>query len=199
MRGFEHRLGRPALVVAAAAASAFLLAGCGGSSSATPTFPTIAPARTFQLAGFEPAGAVQAGKPTRIAFQIDQPSGAALTSYRRGAGPHTGVHLIIVRDDLGAIVHRHPPIAANGRLSETVTFPTPGRYRLVVDAYPNTTGPQRNFQLFRWITVAGKHKAQPLPPFSASETVGGYRFSIAGKPHLRALQASFMTIAVTGP
>ena len=99
------------------------------------------------------------------------------------------MHLIIVRDDLGAIVHRHPPIGANGRLSETVTFPTPGRYRMVVDAYPNTTGPQRNFQLFRWITVAGKHKAQPLPPFSASETVDGYRFSIAGKPRLKALQA----------
>ena len=64
MRGIGHRLGRPALPVAAAIAAAFLLAGCGGSGSATPTFPTIAPARTFHLAGFQPAGAVQAGKPT---------------------------------------------------------------------------------------------------------------------------------------
>ena len=29
-----------------------------------------------------------------------------------------------------------------------LTFAKPGPYRVVVDAYPNTTGPQRNFQLF---------------------------------------------------
>jgi hypothetical protein len=201
MRWLGFRLGRPALLAgpAAVAASAFLLAGCGGSGSATPTLPTIPAARTFRLADFQPAGAVQPGKPATVSFRIDQPSGAPLTNYKRGAGPHTGVHLIIVRDDLGAIVHRHPPIGADGRLSESIVFPTPGRYRIVVDAYPNTTGPLRNFQLFRTITVAGEHKAQPLPPFAASEKVGGYRFAIAGKPRLKALQAAFMTMTVKGP
>jgi hypothetical protein len=199
MRGFGHRLGRPAALIPAAVAAASLLAGCGGSGSATPTLPAIPAARTFHLASFEPAGVVRAGRPTTVAFRIDQPSGAPLTDYKRGAGPHTGVHLIIVRDDLGAIVHRHPPIGAGGRLAQAITFPTPGRYRMVVDAYPNTTGPQRNFQLFRWITVAGKHKSQPLPPFAPSETVGGYRFTIEGKPRLEALQAGFMNITVRGP
>jgi hypothetical protein len=199
MRGFGHRLGRPAALVPAAAAAAFLLAGCGGSGSSAPKFPTIQAARTFQLAGFEPAGTAKPGVPTTVAFTIRQPSGAPLTDYKRGGGPHTGVHLIVVRSDLGAIVHRHPPVGPDGRLSEKVVFPTPGRYRVVVDAYPNTTGPQRNLQLFRWITVPGKHRSQPLPPYAGTQTVGGYRFSIAGKPRLKALQANFMTIHVTGP
>src|SRR5437868_1418396 len=202
MRGFGHRLGRPAALVPAAIGAALLLAGCGGSGSAAPKFPTIQAARTYRLAGFQPTGAVQAGRPTTLSFTIDQPSGRPLTSYRRGAGPHTGVHLILVRSDLGAIVHRHPPVGADGRLEEKVVFPTPGRYRLVVDAYPNThsqgfLGPQGNFQLFRWVTVAGQHRAQPLPPFQRSETVAGYRFTVAGTPRLHAIQASLITISVT--
>ena len=36
--------------------------------------------------------------------------GTTLTKFRRGPGPHTGVHLIYVRDDLSTIVHHHPPV-----------------------------------------------------------------------------------------
>src|SRR3954452_16156869 len=109
MRGFGHRLRRRAALVPAGVAAALPLAGCGGSGSATPTLPTIPAARTFHLAGFEPRGAVRAGKPTTVAFRIDQPSGAPLTNYKRGAGPHPGAHLIIAGDDLGAIAPRPPP------------------------------------------------------------------------------------------
>jgi hypothetical protein len=172
-------------------------AGCGGSSSSG--FPTIQPARTYELTGFEPAGTVRAGRPTTVSFVIRQPSGEPLTQYKHGPGPHTGIHLIIVRSDLGAIIHRHPPVAADGRTSERVVFPTPGRYRMVVDAYPATTGPQTNFQLFRWITVAGRHVAQPLPPFRRSEVVGGYRFTIEQTPHLHAIQAALLKVDVAGP
>jgi hypothetical protein len=172
-----------------------VVAGCGSSS---PPSITIGAARTFQLARWSPAE-VRAGVPTTLSFRIDQPSGAALTRYRTGSGPHTGVHLIIVRSDLGAIIHLHPPVGPNGRLTEHVVFPTPGEYRVVVDAYPNTTGPQRNFQLFRWLKVGGEHKAQPLPPFTRTKVVDGYRFAIDRRPDLKALQANFMTIHVTGP
>jgi YtkA-like len=34
------------------------------------------------------------------------PSGKPLTQYKTGPGPHTGVHLIIVRDDLAYIIHQ---------------------------------------------------------------------------------------------
>jgi len=53
------------------------------------------------------------------------PSGQPLTQYKTGSGPHTGVHLIIVRDDLRYIIHQHPPVGPDGRLSQTVTFPAP--------------------------------------------------------------------------
>ena len=95
----------------------------------------VGAARTFRLAQFTPA-TFEPGKPQQISFTIEQPSGAPLTSYRTGPGPHTGVHLIIVRSDLGAIVHKHPPIGADGRITEEITLPTPGRYRVVIDAYP---------------------------------------------------------------
>ena len=83
------------------------------SLSGTPTV-TIGAARTFHLAGYSLTDAV-AGKPARLSFTVDQPSGAPLTAYRTGPGPHTGVHVILVRQDLGAIVHHHPPVAADGR------------------------------------------------------------------------------------
>src|SRR5262245_27215570 len=97
---------KPALL---ACAAVLLVAGCAGSSR--PTVPTIGLARTFALSGFTPTRVAHPG-PTKIAFTVKQPSGATLTQFRRGAGPHTGVHLIIVRRDLGLIIHRHPPIAA---------------------------------------------------------------------------------------
>jgi hypothetical protein len=186
------------LSIVAALASVLVLAGCGGSSSA-PQTPTIQPARTFALDGFEPSGEAAPGTPTTVSFTIRQPSGAPLTNYRRGAGPHTGVHLIFVRSDLGAIIHHHPPIGADGKIDDTVTFPTPGTYRLVVDAYPNLAGPLRNFQLFRSVQVKGTAPKQPLPPFRSSEVVDGFKFTIHGRPNLRAIQAGTLDMTVTDP
>jgi hypothetical protein len=176
------------------------LAACGGgSSSSTPPTPTIQPARTYRLAGFEPAGKVPAGRPVKLSFTIEQPDGKPLTSYRHGAGPHTGVHVIVVRGDLATIVHRHPPVAANGRISETLTPLQPGPYRVVVDAYPNVAGPQRNFQLFGTFRVAGNYRPQPLPPFRQTAVVDGFRFHLQSVPRLKAIQAGFLTITVTDP
>src|SRR5205807_335995 len=138
-----------------------VLAGC--SSTSHVSAPTIPPALTFQLTGFEPAQRVQPGRPTTLAFTIDQPSGAPLTRYRRGPGPHTGVHLIVVREDLaGPMIHHHPPVGTDGHVSDRMTFATPGRYRVLIDVYP-ASGPQRNFQLFRTIEVAGAYNPPPIP------------------------------------
>jgi hypothetical protein len=174
-----------------------VLGGCGGSSKSG--FPTIQAARTYSLAGFRPGAPVAARKPVRVAFAIRKPDGKPLTSYRRGAGPHTGVHLIIVRRDLSTIVHRHPPIAADGTISESVTFAEPGPYRVVVDAYPNTTGPQRNFQLFGSLRVKGAYEPKPLPAYRSTVTVDGYHVTLHGRPSLHAIQAGFLTITVSDP
>ena len=43
-------------------------------------------AHTYRLAGFQPAGKVEAGKPAKIAFTIEQPNGKPLTAYKRAPG-----------------------------------------------------------------------------------------------------------------
>ena len=182
---------RPLLLLAACA----LLAGCGSSSSG-PNVPTVQAARTFQLSGFKPTAKVQPGKPTLVSFTIEQPDGTPLTTYKHGSGPHTGVHLIIVSGDLSTIVHRHPPVGANGELQQSVVLPRPGRYRVVVDAYPEG---QPNFQLFDNIDVAGRARAKPLPPFTSKQIVDGYTFTLHGNPRLRAIEPGFLTITVTDP
>ncbi len=172
-------------------------AGCGGSSKSS--FPTIGAAHTYALTGFQPSAPVAAGRPTPVSFTITQPNGKPLTDYKRGPGPHTGVHLIIVRRDLDSIVHVHPPIAPDGKVSTRITFRQPGPYRVVVDAYPNTTGPQRNFQLFSSLRVAGRYVPQKPPPFAATDVVDGYRVTLHGRPTLHAIQAGALPITVTDP
>jgi hypothetical protein len=184
------RLARAALLVLPLAAAA-----C--SSSSHVATPTIQAARTFQVAGFEPAREVMASQPTTVSFTIDQPSGKPLTRYRRGAGPHTGVHLIIVRNDLGEIIHHHPPISAGGHISGSVVFPAPGSYRVLIDVYPADIPQQPNFQLFENVDVSGTYKPQPLPPFKPTVDVGGYKVTMQRKPNLRAVQAAFLPITVT--
>ena len=169
---------------------------CGGSSGGV---PTIQPAKTYALVGFEPSAPATAGTPTTVSFKIRQPDGTTMTRFKRGAGPHTGVHLIIVRDDLAGIIHLHPPIDADGTIHAQVTFTEAGPYRVVVDAYPDTTGPQQNFQLFDKLTVAGAYTPQKLPAFARTVYEGGYGFTIKGKPDLKALEASLITIDVADP
>jgi hypothetical protein len=172
-----------------------LLAGC---SSSRPSVPTIAPARTFQLAGFKPLRIARPGT-ARLSFTIRQPSGRPLTAYRTGAGPHTGVHLIVVRGDLGLIVHRHPPIGRNGRIVQPIDFPAPGPYRVLVDAYPAVKGAPRNFQLHEDVRVGGRYQPRPLPPFSPTVTVEGYRVALSGPRQLRAIEPAHLTVSVTDP
>jgi hypothetical protein len=197
----RHRLPRPRLrrtaLLAALAMAAPALAACGGNSSGAVSAPVIGAAKTFSLAGFEPASTVVPGKPTTVSFTIQQPNGKPLTAYKTGTGPHTGVHLIIVRDDLAYIIHQHPPVGPDGLLRQTVTFPVPGRYRVLVDAYPNLPGGQPNFQLFQTVNVKGAYHPKALPPFTPDQTVAGYHVDMRGHPKLHAIQAQFVHVDVT--
>ena len=181
---------------------AVALAGCGGSGEASA--PTIQKALTTHTVDFEPSAPVPAGKPVKVSFRIVQPSGnklVTMTRFRTGSGPHTGVHMIIVRDDLGAIIHRHPPIGPGGTFEQKVTFPTPGDYRVVLDVYPKS-GPLPNFQLLdRTIVVRGPHKAQQLPPPADTSTVDGYHFKITKivPAKLRAIEPALISMTLTDP
>jgi hypothetical protein len=172
---------------------AVVLAGCGSSS---PPQITIGAAKVYKLVGF-PARAA-ADKATRVLFRIDTPSGETLTDYRTGNGPHTGVHVIAVRSDLGSIIHKHPKPSRDGKFTEELTFPTPGRYRVVVDAYPEQGTPS-NFQLFKWVNVPGTPPRATLPPFRSTVTVDGYTFTLRKPAELRSVQANFLSLRVTRP
>ncbi len=177
-----------------------VLAGCGGSSG--PPTVTVA-AHKFGLIDFTPSKPVQAGKPTTVSFKIVEPSGQTMTKFKHGSGPHTGIHLIIVREDLSTIIHRHPREGPGGLFSQQVTFPSPGPYKVLVDVYPATSNFQlRNFQLSdHVIHVAGAYKPLPLPKPARMDIVDGYRFDLVkiSPPRLQAIDPAFMTITVTNP
>jgi hypothetical protein len=173
-----------------------LLAGC--SSSSNVAAPTVAPAHTYELTDFAPRRVARPG-PARVTFTIRQPSGEPLTDYKRGAGPHTGVHLIVVKHDLSTIIHKHPPIAADGKISETIVFPSPGPYRVLVDAYPGAKGAPRNFQLHEDVRVGGAYRPQPLPSFRPMQNVAGYHVALQAPKQLHAIQPATLTATVTDP
>ena len=197
--GLTRRSGAAALP-AIAAACTLAIAGCGGSSGgATVSVPTVGAAKVFSLSGFAPQGTIHAGKPVTVSFTVKMPDGKPLTQYKTGSGPHTGVHLIIVRDDLAYIIHQHPPVGPDGKLRQTVTFPAPGPYRVLIDLYPNIPGGQPNFQLFKTVHVAGAYHPKSLPSFTSNQTVDGYHIDMHGHPSLKAIQAQFVDVNVTDP
>jgi hypothetical protein len=179
-----------------ACAGVLVLAGCSGSSQ--PKVPTIGAARTFALSGFTPTRTAHPGR-VRLAFTVTQPSGEPLTSYRRGAGPHTGIHLIIVRRDLGLIIHRHPPIGPHGKIAQAVDLPSPGPYRVLVDVYPAVRGAPRNFQLHADVRVAGVYRPTPLPAFAPVDTIDGYRVVLRVPRRIHPIDPVTLTATITDP
>jgi hypothetical protein len=164
------------------------LAGCGGSSGGNPPTISIGAAKTFSLVTHESG--------TRLTLKILQPNGAPMTRFKRGAGPHTGVHVIVVRRDLSVILHQHPPVHPNGDFSIDVGSLPPGPYKIVVDVYP-ASGPQPNFQVTSSLTRPGSYAPAALPPLARVETVDGVTFTLHSLPHLMAIQPAFLHFTVT--
>ena len=69
----------------------------------------------------------------------------------------------------------------------------------MIDVYPAQVTPQPNFQLFTAVDVPGKYIRKPLPPAAATQVVGGYRFTLHGRPRLRAIEAGLLSFTVTRP
>jgi hypothetical protein len=185
------RLARSAGLVALGLAAA----ACGGGGG-SPAPPTVAPAKQYTLDWLDPE-TVAAPGPVTLRLAVRTPDGKVLTRYRTGAGPHTGVHVIIVRDDLSSIIHKHPPVPASGLLALPVTLPRAGRYHVLVDVYPAAdTGP-RNFQLTHDLQVGSGNAMAPLPPYAAVVKTGGLTFRVIKLPALRLAEPASMVVDVT--
>jgi hypothetical protein len=167
-------------------------AGCG-SGGGSPAVPTVAPAREYTLDWSGPKTLAKPGT-TTLRFAVRTPDGKILTRFRTGAGPHTGVHVIIVRDDLSTIVHRHPAVPASGRLTLPVALPRAGRYHVLVDVYPAATS---NFQLTRDLQVGSGDVKAPLPAYAPVVKAGGLTFRVARLPQLKLAEPASMIVNVT--
>jgi hypothetical protein len=176
-------------------ALAFGAAACGGGGG-SPAPPTVAPAREFTLA-WQSAKTLAAPGTATLRFAVRTPDGKVLTHYRTGAGPHTGVHLIIVRDDLSSIIHLHPAIPASGELTIPVMLPRAGRYRVLVDVYPAASAGPRNFQLTRDLQVGTGDVKAPLPAYTPVVRAGGLTFRVAKLPVLHLAEPGTMVVNVT--
>jgi hypothetical protein len=164
------------------------LAGCGGGGSSAPTI-SVGAARTYSL--------VSRVHGKRVDLKIVQPDGTPLTRLKTGAGPHTGVHVIVVRRDLAVLLHEHPKVAQDGTFSAEVASLPPGPYRVVVDVYPAQQSPQPNFQLFSTLRIPGGYTPQKLPPPRETESVDGMTFALHGTPRLHAIQPAFLSFTVS--
>ncbi|MDP9259148.1 MAG: hypothetical protein M3Q31_21730 [Actinomycetota bacterium] len=180
--------------LAGVAALGLMAAGCGGGGG-SPAPPTIAPAKEYRLDWQGPTAVAEPGR-TTLRFAVLTPDGKVLKRFRTGAGPHTGVHLIIVRDDLSSIVHKHPPIPASGRLSLPVDLPKAGRYHVLVDVYP-AAGALRNFQLTHELQVGTGNVKAALPAYAPVVHAGGLTFRVARLPGLRLAEPASMIVNVT--
>jgi hypothetical protein len=165
------------------------LAGCGGGSA--PPGVSVQAAHTYSLVAHRSGGLLK--------LKIVQPDGMPLTTFKTGSGPHTGVHVIVVRRDLSTILHMHPPVGADGLFTANVSTLPAGPYRVVVDVYPADQTVQPNFQLFTNLTVAGRYSPRALPRLQQQETVDGFTFTLHGTPQLRAIQPAFLHFTVTAP
>ena len=149
----------------------------------------------------QPNGRYQGWEADAELLHYRAPNGKPLTNYRHGSGPHNGVDLVIVRNDDSHLLYEDTDIHAGGKITQPVVFPAPGRYRIVIDAYPQQSGPTSpfNFQLYNTVTVAGAPQLAPPPPPAQTVIVDGYRFTLNGHPALHAIQPAFLTFTVTNP
>jgi hypothetical protein len=176
---------------------ALIVAGCGGGGGGgSPAPPTVEPAREYALDWQGPQTVAKAG-PVTLRFAVRTPDGKVLTRFRTGSGPHTGVHVIIVRDDLSLIVHKHPPMPAGGQLALPVTLPRAGRYRVLVDVYPADESGPKNFQLTHDLRVGSGDAREPLPAYAPVVKAGGLTFRVTQDPELRLAEPASMVVNVT--
>ena len=99
------------------------------------------------------------------------------------------------------MIHQHPPVGHSATIAQTVTFPAPGPYRLVVDVYPaeHPAAGEHELPALRHGARLGRLPAQAA---AADLELGpGRRLhaSPSRRRHLKAIQATLVVVNVSGP
>ena len=137
------------------------------------------------------------GHPVTISFTVTQPNGQPLTRYKTGSGPHTGVHLIIVRDDLAYIIHQHPPVGPGWPAAPDRHLPGPRALQGARRSVPEPPGRTGQLPALPNLNVSGAYRPRALPSFKPDLVVDGYHFDMQGRPSIHAIQAQFIHVEVT--
>ncbi|GAA3858656.1 hypothetical protein [Streptomyces sedi] len=115
-----------------------------------------------------------AGEPTDLAFRIEGPDGAPLTSYQ--VSHEKKLHLIVVRRDLTGFQHLHPELGPDGTWSVPLLLEEAGTYRMFADFLPE--GEEDGLTLGADLAVAGTHTPEPLPEPAATAAVDDYTVTL---------------------
>lgn len=134
---------------------------------------TLATAGGYTLSLENPQ--LPAAPDTPLRFRIVNDSGVALTDYT--ASHEKELHLIVVRRDMSAFQHVHPTREADGTWSTPLDLTRAGDYRVFADFVP---AGGENLTLGADLRVAGAYDPQPLPPPTATATVGDYTVALDG-------------------
>jgi hypothetical protein len=126
-------------------------------------------------------GRIKAGEPARLQITVmanletrdadGRPTGKRRTERVRDFDVmhERQMHLIIVRRDLEFFAHTHPTTSVDGVFTlDNYLFPTPGEYRIFVDAAPKGAGGQ---VMSATIRVEGKSKAEAPVSASANDSI----------------------------
>jgi hypothetical protein len=92
----------------------------------------------------------RAGNPVELVFTVRDPRDMPVHDFV--AVHERPFHLFIVSEDLSSFQHVHPVVTNDGTLTVSTVLPSPGRYQLIADFFPQGGIPQ---QLERAIVTAG--------------------------------------------
>ena len=197
-------LGAVVLVFILGAWGAFFLGRAPAEAPAEPNAssenPAVSqpPAEQAKLV-FEPLPEIIAPlTPVDLRFKVATQTG--LTIFDFNILNDRVLHTAFVRKDLRYFFHLHPRFETNtGTFSQTFSFPTPGEWRVIVDAAPVDLGP---VTLVQDITVDGPYEPQALSPgenFFDSPELATIKLALVPAGGIKANQSASLHYQLTSP
>ncbi|GAB4348484.1 MAG: hypothetical protein Fur0042_15350 [Cyanophyceae cyanobacterium] len=133
-------------------------------------------------------GTVAPGPPIAIEIAIAGADGQPIRTFE--TFQEKQLHLIVVRDDLGAFIHEHPTDRGDGVFTLDLTVPTAGNYTLFADYKPAGQGEQVSALA---LAVPGSAPATPTPQGDRTRQIDNTRVDLAIAPAPQVGQPTTLT------